>query len=213
MASSYGSDASKSSLRQNYLTLCQSMPKEFSSRIDVSVRGMLSFLDFYRDADLILGYLPMHEEIDTLPLLEKAMKEGKRVALPLFDAKEIKLYFYVIHSLSEITRGSRGLARPPRPSAIPLEEKDFFGSACFVPGLVFDGEGYRVGYGAGYYDEFLAFYPGHKIGITRSVQVSSNPLPHNDHDVPVDVLVTEGSIWRCRKIMETAHEMPVGAVQ
>jgi len=45
------------------------------------------------------------------------------------------------------------------------------------------------------------------------VQVSSNPLPHNDHDVPVDVLVTEGSIWRCRKIMETAHEMPVGAVQ
>ena len=208
MASSSGSDASKSSLRHSYLSLCKSMPKDFSSRIDVSVRGMLSFLDCYRDADLILGYLPMHEEIDTLPLLENALREGKRVALPFFDAKEIKMYFYEIHSLDEITRGSRGLARPPRLRAVPLEETDFFGSACFVPGLVFDGEGYRVGYGAGYYDEFLAFYPGNKIGITRSVQVSSNPLPHNDHDIPVDVLVTEGTIWRCRKIMQTSYEVP-----
>ena len=57
-----------------------------------------------------------------------------------------------------------------------------------------------MGYGAGYYDEFLAFYPGDKVGIVRSVQVSSNSLPHDDHDIPVDVLVTEGSIWQCRRI-------------
>ena len=57
-----------------------------------------------------------------------------------------------------------------------------------------------MGYGAGYYDEFLPYYPGDKVGLIRSVQVSSNPLPREEHDIPVDVLVTEGSIWYCRKL-------------
>ncbi len=200
MASSQGTDASKSSLRDGYLALCERMPKEFSTRIDGSVRGMLRMLDVYLDADLILGYLPIHEEIDTRPILEDVFAAGKRLALPYLDSAKAKLFFYEITSLDQITRGARGLAAPPTKDAEPLGEADFLGSTCFVPGLVFDGEGHRIGYGAGYYDEFLAFYPGHKVGLVRSVQVSSNPLPHEDHDVPVDVLVTEGSIWWCRKI-------------
>jgi 5-formyltetrahydrofolate cyclo-ligase len=101
--------------------------------------------------------------------------------------------------MSDVTRGARGLSRKPVDGK-PLGTVDMLGSICLVPGLVFDGEGYRVGYGAGYYDEFLAYYPGDKVGLVRSVQVSSNPLPHDDHDVAVDVLVTEGSIWRCRRL-------------
>lgn len=200
MASSQGTDASKSSLRNGYLNLCKSMPKDFSSRIDGTVREMLGRLDFYRGTDLLLGYLPLHEEIDTLPILKDALAAGKRIALPFLDPKSRKLCFYEIESLAHITRGSRGLACPPHTDAKPLAEQDFLGSVCLVPGLVFDGEGNRVGYGAGYYDEFLAYYPGHKVGLVRSVQISSNPLPHDDHDIAVDVLVTEGSIWRCRRI-------------
>lgn len=200
MASTQGTDAGKSSLRSGYLSLCESMPKDFSSRIDTTVREMLYRLDWYRETDLVLGYLPVHEEIDTIPILEDALAAGKRIALPVLDSKIRKLFFYEVKSLADITKGARGLAHPPYEDSEPLEEKDFFGSVCLVPGLVFDGEGNRVGYGAGYYDEFLAHYPGDKIGLVRSVQVSSNPLPHDDHDVPVDVLVTEGSIWRCRRI-------------
>ncbi len=200
MASTQGTDAGKSSLRTGYLSLCESMPKDFTVRVDGSVRNMLPNLNVYKEAELLLGYLPIHEEIDTLPILKDALKAGKRVALPLHDTKQNILRFYEITNLSDITRGSRGLARPPHADAQPLEEKDFFGSVCLVPGLVFDGEGNRIGYGAGYYDEFLAFYPGHKVGLVRSVQVSSNPLPHEKHDIPVDVLVTEGSIWQCRKL-------------
>ena len=199
MASSYGTDAGKTSLRSGYLDLCERMPKEFSRRIDGSVRSMFDLLDLYQQTSLVLGYLPIHEEIDTFPLLREALAAGKRVALPYLNSKEAKLEFYEISSLSAVTRGARGLARPPL-GAKPLGTIDMLGSICLVPGLVFDGEGYRVGYGAGYYDEFLAFYPGDKIGLVRSVQVSSNPLPHDDHDIAVDVLVTEGSIWRCRRI-------------
>lgn len=200
MASSYGSDASKSSLRSGYLSLCKNMPKDFSTRVDTTIRAMFNNLDLYKQTDLVLGYLPLHEEIDTMPLLRDALSAGKRVALPVFDTKKNTLVFYEVESLDNLKRGSRGLVCPPSESAVALGEYDFLGSICLVPGLVFDGEGNRIGYGAGYYDEFLAFYPGHKIGLVRSVQVSSNPLPCGDHDIAVDVLVTEGSIWRCRAI-------------
>ena len=200
MASTQGTDASKSSLRSGYLDLCKSMPKDFSQRIDAAVRSMFGRLDVYRAAQLVLFYLPVHEEIDTRPLIEDALATGKRLALPYLDPATNKLFFYEVTSLSQITRGARGLARPPKDDATPLGEHDFLGSVCLVPGLVFDGEGNRIGYGAGYYDEFLAFYPGHKVGLVRSVQVSSNPLPHDSHDIPVDVLVTEGSIWHCRTL-------------
>ncbi|SDC37696.1 5-formyltetrahydrofolate cyclo-ligase, partial [Parafannyhessea umbonata] len=72
-------------------------------------------------------------------------------------------------------------------------------SVCLVPGLVFDAEGHRIGYGAGYYDNFLAGYAGTKVGLARGIQISSNPLPHDDHDVAVDVIVSDGAIWRCRR--------------
>lgn len=199
MASSNGSDASRASLRQGYLDLCASMPKAFSRGIDRSVRTMLGHLDLYKKAPLILFYLPIHEEIDTRPLIEDAFATGKRVALPHLDERSRTMQWYEIDSPQMITRGSRGLASVPE-GAHALGVADLLGSLCLVPGLVFDGEGYRVGYGAGYYDEFLAFYPGDKVGLVRSVQVSSNSLPHDDHDIPVDVLVTEGSIWRCRRI-------------
>ena len=200
MASSQGTDASKPSLRSGYLSLCESMPKDFSSRIDGTVREMLFRLDLYKNTDLVLGYLPIHEEIDTTPILKDAFAAGKRVALPLLDNRSSKLVFYEVDSLDHLSRGARGLAKPPLPNSKPLAKKDFLGSICLVPGLVFDGEGNRIGYGAGYYDEFLAFYPGHKIGLVRSVQISSNTLPHDSHDIAVDVLVSEGSIWHCRKI-------------
>ena len=85
MASSHGTDASKASLRNGYLNLCESMPKDFSQRIDAAVRKMLGVLDLYRESNLLLGYLPIHEEIDVLPTLREAMAKGKRVALPYLD--------------------------------------------------------------------------------------------------------------------------------
>ncbi len=198
VASTYGTDASKSALRSGYLNLCGTMPTGFRKRTDKTVCSMLRMLGEYRQAELILAYLPLHEEIDTTAVIQNARKDGKRVALPLLT-REGTLEFYEVGSPDQVVAGSRGLKRAPSADAKPLTTKDMLGSVCLVPGLVFDGEGQRVGYGAGYYDNFLMFYPGQKVGLVRSVQVSSNPLPHTDHDVPVDVLVTEGSIWRCRR--------------
>lgn len=174
------------------------MPKSFRTTTDRTVSAMLRMLPEYRKASLLLAYVSFHEEIDTRGIIRQAWRDGKRVALPVLT-KGGSLDFYVVDALDRLLPGSRGLDQAPDPDELPLTTSDFLGSVCLVPGLVFDGEGYRVGYGAGYYDNFLQFYPGEKVGLVRSVQVSSNPLPRNPHDVPVDSLVTEGSIWRCRK--------------
>lgn len=200
MASSSGFDASKSALQSSYLSLCKEMPKAYRKTIDRSVFTMLRMLDLYRKCKLVLVYVPFHEEIDTRPVVVNALKDGKRVAMPVFDKKTASLVFYEITSPDQVLPAARGMRRPPSPDAKPLGERDFLGSICLVPGLVFDGEGYRVGYGAGYYDRFLAFYPGDKIGLVRSLQVSSNPLPREEGDIAVDVLVSEGSIWHCRAV-------------
>lgn len=200
MASSSGFDASKSALQNGYLNLCKEMPRAYRKTIDRDVFSMLRMLDWYRACKLVLVYVPFHEEIDTRPVVRNAFRDGKRVAVPVFDDKSASLVFYEISSLDQMTPAARGMRRPPSPDAKPLGEKDFLGSVCLVPGLVFDGDGYRVGYGAGYYDRFLAFYPGYKVGLVRSLQVSSNPLPREAGDIAVDALVSEGSIWRCRAV-------------
>ena len=80
----------------------------------------------------------------------------------------------------------------------PVNGDELEESVCLVPGLVFDSKGYRVGYGAGYYDNFLSHYRGTKIGLARTMQLSGNPLPSDPHDVPVDVIVSDGAVWMCR---------------
>lgn len=199
MASSYGENASKSALRSSYLELCRNFPESLAQTVDRSVVRMLGMVREYREAPLVLAYVPFHEEIDTWPVVERALAQGKRVALPYLVPRTSRLVFFEVTSADGVAVSSRGMRVPPAGER-PLSTADLVGSVCLVPGLVFDGEGYRVGYGAGYYDEFLSLYSGEKIGLVRSMQVSSNPLPHDAHDVPVDVLVTEGSVWRCRRL-------------
>ena len=100
--------------------------------------------------------------------------------------------------MGDLTEGFKGILEPKRGLSSPLGTEDLLGSVCLVPGLVFDSAGHRIGYGGGYYDRFLQFYPGDKIALARSTQVSSNPLPTESCDVPVDFIVTDSCVWNCR---------------
>lgn len=197
MASTYGEDASKSALRSAYQAVAAQLAPQHAERVDREVRMHFTAMAAYRNAPLILAYITYRNELDTTPVIEKAWKDGKRVAVPVCDRG--KLVFYEIDTLEGMRAGSRGVLEPDPAVCTPLKEEDFEGSICLVPGLVFDADGYRIGYGAGYYDNFLADYPGLKVGLVRALRISSNPLPHDDHDVPMDVIVSDGSVWVCNR--------------
>ena len=195
MASTYGQDASKSALQSAFEAVELQLAPQHAERVDREVRMHFTAMGAYRSASLILAYVTYRNEMDTTELIERAWKDGKRVALPVCDRG--KLVFYEVETLEGLHMGSRGVKEPDPADCIEVDPDDFEGSICLVPGLVFDAEGYRIGYGAGYYDNFLADYPGLKVGLVRTLRISGNPLPHDDHDVPMDVLVSDGSVWVC----------------
>lgn len=197
MASSYGTDAGKTALRQEYLTVREAWPQASKEGVDSRVRARLWGHPFFQDAKLVLSYVSVASEVDTRAIIEGAWAAGKRVAVPRC-MPDGGLKFFEICSFDELAIGTKGIPEPTAPVEEALDYPDMVGSVCLVPGLVFDADGYSIGYGGGYYDSFLPMYPGDKIGLARAMQLSSNPLPHDEHDVPVDVLVTDAAVWSCR---------------
>lgn len=198
MASSYGTDADKSSLRSNYLTARRRIDPATKAALDARILERLAGFDLYADAGLVLAYVSYGNEVDTRAVIESALASGKRVAVPRVLPHKHKMDFYEIDGMGDLEEGFKGILEPRRGVSSPLGTVDLLGSVCLVPGLVFDAEGHRIGYGGGYFDRFLQFYPGDKIALARSAQVSSNPLPTESCDVPVDFIVTDSGVWHCR---------------
>ncbi len=198
MASSYGTDADKSSLRSNYLAARRTIPARTRIQSDSSILSALRAFPIFAEAPLVLTYVSRAAEVGTLDLIEAVLAEGRRVAVPRVNRDEHAISFHEISSLDELMPGTMRILEPAADVPALDDPAQLVGSVCLVPGLVFDGAGHRVGYGGGYYDRFLAFYPGDKIGLARTTMLSSNPLPTDGHDVPVDFIATEGGVWSCR---------------
>ncbi|MDO4596403.1 MAG: 5-formyltetrahydrofolate cyclo-ligase [Coriobacteriaceae bacterium] len=197
MASSYGTDAEKGVLRARYKALRSRMPHRERVRADALICSHLFEVPPVRRADLMLVYISTDDEVDTAPIVEGARARGMRVAAPRMERSTHELAFFEIESLGDLEPGAFGIMEPARARTDALEMQDMVGSVCLVPGLVFDAQGHRVGYGAGCYDRFCSMYPGEKVGLAHTVQVSSNPLPIEPHDVAVDWLVTDRDVWEC----------------
>ena len=197
MASSYGTDADKSSLRSNYLSVRAAIPPERKELSDSAILSQLYGFPIFDGARLVLSYVSFGPEVGTRTLIGLLLGQGRRVAVPRVNRAARSMTFHEISSLGELEPGTMGILEPaPDVPAVPVE--GMVGSVCLVPGLVFDGAGHRVGYGGGYYDRFLAFYPGDKVGLARTTMLSSNPLPVGPLDVPMDYVAHESGVWNCR---------------
>lgn len=200
MASSQGSDAGKTALRAEYVRIRTKISPALRATTDARILQRLVELPTWREARLVLTYVSFGSEVDTHAFMQAAWSAGKQVAVPRCRRSH-SLDFYVISSEDDLEPGLRGLMEPSPDCGRPLTPPQMVGSLCIVPGLVFDADGYRIGYGGGYYDRFLAFYPGEKVALVRSRQLSGNPLPRDEHDVPVDWLVSESGTWCCNPVV------------
>ncbi len=144
---------------------------------------MLAGTALYRRADTIYGYLPYNQEVRTVPMLERALREGKRVAVPKCYGQEMR--FLYLEDLSQVARGFAGIPEPIADAPIASDP----GALVLMPGLAFDKQGHRVGYGGGFYDRFLAAQPGHpKVALCYDFQVFAH-LDTEAFDIPVDLVL------------------------
>ena len=137
----------KSELRQKYRGLRQSMSQEIKTEKDVAIATQVRRLWQYQRNGVLLVYVSTPIEVDTFRIINQAIEDGKRVAVPRCIPDSRNMEFYYIDSTDELAPGMFGVLEPaPNPERL-YNESD--GGLCIVPAFSYDWNGYRLGYGKG----------------------------------------------------------------
>ena len=183
----------KATLREQYKTLRRELPPEIKAQRDRQIAGRVAALWQYKRCRQLLTYVSTPIEVDTLEIIRRALADGKRGAVPRCVPGTRDMEFYWINGVEELEPGTFGVLEPrPDPKR---KVTDFSNGLCLVPALCYDWRGYRLGYGKGYYDRFLAGFGGHMIGVCYSDCIRRK-LPHGRFDRPVELLVTDRYLRR-----------------
>ncbi len=139
-----------------------------------------------KEAKYILLYYPHKNEVNTISIISELLKQDKIVLLP--KVQKDTILPIQIKSLNDLKKGYAGIKEPKGETVSP-EKIDII----VVPGVAFDKQGYRLGYGKGFYDRFLSNINPLKVGLAYDFQILEN-LPKEQHDVPLDIIITPSKI-------------------
>lgn len=143
-----------------------------------------------RRADSVLLFYPIKNEPDLLPLVSILNREGISVGFPISVTDPVSLDFRTVLSVDDMEVGAYGICEPSKNSP----KAEISGrTVCVVPALAFDREGYRLGYGKGFYDRFLADFEGLSVGVTYDAFLTDS-LPRDRYDLCVDMIITQGGV-------------------
>ena len=183
----------KRRLRTRCKKLRESCPPEVKARLDKALTEKVLGLEEYKACETLFVFVSSPIECDTRQIIADALQRGKRVAVPRCADRSGKMDFYYIRSFDDLSRGTFGLEEPDPQTCERVT--DLSSGFCIVPGLCFDLEGYRVGFGKGYYDRFLDEFGGVTAGICYT-KFTEKQLPRGAFDRHTDILVTERFINR-----------------
>ncbi len=170
------------------------------TEIEHAILARITSLSAWQNAPVVCGYISTRGELDLSSVWQTAVASGKTYALPvtLTGAADGQMIFRAVPDFcpDRLVRARFGIAEPPDAADFPtLPLRDLRGALILVPGLGFDRDGYRIGYGGGYYDRFLAALATENIPVTTvglCPSVCHIPeLPHEAHDRPVDLVIDE----------------------
>lgn len=180
-------DSFRANLRSQMKKRRQMLGSEERVRASHMIIKALNELGPVQSARTIMAFAAIQNEVDLRELLEEQQRSGKRILLPRVEGNEIIAVEW--QGWQDTAISSFGVAEP-RGSAFSPQEIDM----VLIPGLAFDGNGYRLGYGKGFYDRFLpSLRPNaFKCGVCYEFQVVDNVFPH-ERDIPVHWIVTEQS--------------------
>jgi 5-formyltetrahydrofolate cyclo-ligase len=179
----------KNNIRQILRHRKDSMTPE--DRLEKSTRICHHLLELIRDGENVMVYTSKEKEVNTAHLITALLERGNGVIVPIIVKEDVSLRLSYLEDPSSLVPSTFGVPEPIG-SEIPARGDDV--DTIILPMLGFDRNGRRIGYGAGYYDRFLAKNQKlRKIGIAFSCQEYEN-LPVDENDIPVDYIITEEGI-------------------
>lgn len=183
----------KKALRTRHLALRRALSEEAWRTGSARILERAAALPEVADASAILVYVAVRDnEVNTQPFIRSALVAGREIWVPVTYPKG-RMTWSRLEAFDELSPAAFGLLEPQgdalREGDPPPE------SVVLVPGLAFDRTGARIGFGGGYFDRFLAGFPGFKAGLAFDVQLTEG-LPVEPHDVRMDAVVTETTTHR-----------------
>jgi 5-formyltetrahydrofolate cyclo-ligase len=188
----------KLALRRQILALRDAMPAALRAAASEAIASGIRAHPGFASARTVLLTLPFRNEWDTLPLVRDALAAGKTVAMPRVDAPTRMLVLHaVVDADRNVVAGYQGIPEPlPECPLVAREAIDF----VLVPGVAFDREGRRLGYGGGYYDRLLPQLAARAVRVAGAFDLQLVArVPAAPHDVAVDAIVTESGVLAIRR--------------
>lgn len=174
----------KKELRTKYQGLRRALNEEERETLSAEICGHILGSRLYQEADTIYMYHPLGSEVSLLPVAKDALATGRTVAFPKVTGDDMA--FYTVNCLGALQEGAYHIMEPAGGTVVETEH-----GLVLVPGLVFDMDGNRIGYGKGYYDRYLS---EHRrlvtLGCAYELQVIEN-FEADGRDEQMDYLVTE----------------------
>ncbi len=187
----------KKTIRKNMILKRREMPSEERMEKSKKIQNNLFNLDEYKKSNFIFTFISTQEEVDTHNIIKYSIANGKRVGVPITVPEERKmLVSEILDFYKELEMGFYNILTPKKEFIREVSPSlvDF----VIVPGLVFSKDGYRVGYGGGYYDRFLNNLDVLKVGVCFHMQLQDE-VPVGKYDIPVDIIITEEEVIYCKK--------------
>ncbi len=194
----------KHALRKQLKDRRAALSTEERRHVDALIADCVCGLEVFARADILLSYLSFGSEVDTRAIIERAWAAGKTVALPRCVTRapeQPRMEWLQVDSFDGLARGPLGVLEPSPAIHKRLDLNSLTASSlALVPALAFDIDGYRLGYGGGFYDAFLAQFPGASAGLCRETfLLESLGDALEPHDQPVSLVITEQRVVRAPK--------------
>ena len=168
----------KAATRSCCLSLRKTLPERIADIKD------FQDIEQFKNASVVFCYVSYASEVNTHTLIKQMLMLGKTILVPLCTDKNGSMISVKINSFDDLREGMYGIFEPV--CRIPFDKTKI--DVSIIPGVAFDKNGYRIGYGKGYYDRFLADISPFKIGILHS-ELFFDSLPHDENDVQVDMVI------------------------
>lgn len=181
----------KKKLRQAMKAKLKSIQDEERFQLAADISQQLFATDEWKQAHVIAVTISVAPEVPTNLIIEEAWLVGKKVAVPKCNPEDKTMIFKEITTFLQLESIYSGLHEPTEDTKlVKREEMDII----IVPGLAFTKDGYRLGFGGGYYDRFLSEFNGETFALAYEFQLMDS-LPIEVHDIPVKKIVTPNQIY------------------
>lgn len=185
----------KNSIRKQMKETLSKITKPLYEDFSYNIANTLYVQPDWKEAQVIGITISKQPEVDTYQIIRKAWELGKQVVVPKCYPNEKKLSFRTLTAFSQLESVFYGLLEPIEAETMEVEPNQI--DLLIVPGLAYTREGFRLGFGGGYYDRFLKYYSGKTISIAFNSQI----IPHflvEDHDIPVLNIITNDEVIKTK---------------